>query len=628
MNKGDENKTYIPNQEIVLTKPLADDLAYAQAFDDLNTAISLCEHAESVTLLLSTCRNAYLTLNALFAELTFILGGENGPSFIWKCADFLAKGNFSGARGELNKIQRILVQFEKKEEVWAKRESLRNEFFSVLSTMKQLARDRVERIILKSKSSDRPAKYAPSYIWDEKLYKFDIMDRPSIADRYRVVREVATLLRSSIRACRAFCLYILESRQQQQSLIMDDDEIQTVTWASVINELENAAKYLGCVVQKSEDGGLRISAFSEEKAIVEVSSSGALKEESIKILATLYSEIVNLCSKKTYDLLCSYFKPNVAAPPMPRPFIIDLSSSEVSGQKSDSRIELEIVTPGTPVDPPKDIVVAIAHFPVVQSLYSSQFRYDDNPKVAELGSYAIRLIKLAASKGAKVVVFPEYAIPRSRITEIEKVSRENDIILIAGLEGQWLNSCLVNEAIVVLPCTEKVFFQRKQKPSGYEEDRIAFLGDGRMVLFRNTSIGSFAIIICSDYLEVDVHQAFTNANNHPDFIFIPAYNPYPDLFEHLAIGDAVRLYTNIVIANTYCKESECSSLGSEVYVPRRSSPRVNGVLHRLVDVPDERYGVVTYTVSIDAIAGLHRRHPNTGFYSPPEAMRPRSSSGG
>jgi len=68
-------------------------LEFAASWIALNRLITKCKGQERATLLLSTCRNAYMTANALFTELQVILGDGNQQFSLRAGAELLIKGS-------------------------------------------------------------------------------------------------------------------------------------------------------------------------------------------------------------------------------------------------------------------------------------------------------------------------------------------------------------------------------------------------------------------------------------------------------------------------------------------------------------------------------------------------------
>jgi Predicted amidohydrolase len=611
MNKG--IALYVPKDEHVISNPEKDDTDYAQALIDLNDVLEKCEHAENVALFLSTCRNAFLTLNALFAELSLVLASNEGLSHPLKAADYLTKNKIGFAQNELDNALRIIAQFDKKKIIWNDRDKCWADFQKACTSLNRLAQDRIHRLITKNKTRNN----RNGYSWSEKLYEIDRADKPILAGKFNDIEQIASMLKMVLGAGKRFCLFVsYDDSPQQLSFLGSQVRQEQIAWAKVSNAIFEAAQSTNFHVS-TNDGNIIVRKDDVTDPVLSFSSTHNPDASQLPEISKGISKIITVAAYKAYNDLCVSFKPNIAQTPMPQPFLIDLTSYDRDENNRKSTLSMNIIKNGIPKDPPKIVTIAVADFPIPKDSYTGQFHF--NPEcLVGLDGIAEELIKLAASKKADAIVFPEYAIPRRALNQVKIVARDNNIILIAGLEADWIQNKLVNEVAIIFPNTDEIYYQRKQKPSVYEDDE--FFSDGKILLFKNTSIGDFGITICSDFLENAVQSVFTDPVNHPDFLFIPAYNPHPMLFKHIAIADSVRLYTNVIIANTECANGTCNNNGTCAIAPMRE-PEISGEYHQL-NTGRKKFGITLFKMSIDALACRHRPKPETGYISPPASTKP------
>lgn len=620
MSMAEDKKKYIPREGVTPEAPQKQDMEYAQALKDLYEVINKCQHSDNVALLLSTCRNAFLTLNSLFAELSFAIGSGDTPSPLWKGTDYLSNSKFSNARGKFQEVQRILSQFGKKEYVWKCRNELYAEFKASAMSLDMLKRDRILKYISNSKSFDSRTKR----MWDRKLYDVDLRERSNIADRFADVQRAYSFIYKAVRVGRLLCLFASGHAPKQQIMFEDEFEKKKIEWSDVVEALLQAVEIVRFIIEKNEHNGkVTVSSDGIHEELFSFPTEGIPGIEELNTIATGVATIITEAANQAYSVLCKAFEPNVAASPMPKPFLIDLTPYQVKGTETACEFRLEVVTQGSPFNSKEEVDIAMAHFPIPKRLYNGHFQFSEDASAIELGESALKLVSLASSRGAQAILFPEYSLPHCMIDKITTKAREANLILVGGLEGRWLEGNLVNEAIVVLPCTEEVYYQRKQKPSVYEEERYAFYFDGDLKLFNNTDLGNFAVVICSDYLEKDILNKIINTPHHPNFVLVPACNPFPDLFRHAAIADSVRMYTNVVIANTFNDGDECSAKGTYAVSPKRKMEAEEGVFHSLPG-DDNGYGIAIARLSIGAIRCRHRPKPAPGYFSPPYSVRPQN----
>lgn len=618
MSGSDQHTTYVIDPAI---SPPESDSNYAQSFKDLEDAIARCSQSDNVALLLSTCRNAYLTLNALFVEMTLAVGGGETVLPINRAADFLRNGNFPNALRDIGKAREVLKQFRTKEEVWERREELWNAFETALSQVAQPGQNQLRRVIRKSKSSNTHT----GQTWNSALYDIDRSDRLELAESFSIVRQAHELIEAATHAVFLLCTFDAQLGAQekpcQQTLFHEKGrEEKGRTWEEVYEAIIRLVDLLQFIISpaSADDGVVTVSRDGLGTDLFVLSRDNNISRAGLRGISQGVSNAVTTATKKAYSLLCQ-FQPNIAKPPMPDPFVIDLTPERIAPGVALKKLCLVPIGFGTPSDPPNDVTLAIAHFPVPATKYSDHHRFTDDGVRNQLTEIALRLIRLAATHKSALIIFPEYAIPRSALEKLADEARNENIVLVAGLEGKWIEHQLVNEAAVVLPHLKAIQYQRKQKPSVYEVKESAFLSDGEMKLFNSLQVGSFGVVICSDFLEMDVMSTICDPREHPDFILVPAYNPYTLLFERAAASDAVRFYTNVVVANTFCVNGECSSKGSLAVSPSRDMKIGCG---NRVNLPgDDTYGIGLVHMSRSAISGRQRGKPDEGFFAPPHTMR-------
>src|SRR5260370_21834738 len=91
--------------------PDKEDLDYALHFTDVARLLDASPQSERLTLRLSTCRNAYLTINALFVDLKEILGHGEMPSLLALSISYLRRGLLDRLEGVLNEIRLLTEDF-------------------------------------------------------------------------------------------------------------------------------------------------------------------------------------------------------------------------------------------------------------------------------------------------------------------------------------------------------------------------------------------------------------------------------------------------------------------------------------------------------------------------------------
>ena len=111
---------------VASAKPTRDDIEWASDFAALNALLNACgNNSERATLLLSTCRNPYLTINALFVDLQVLMGDARDLSDLRSGAELMMDGkNARQIRALFGRAMQTIHEFESKREVWEDRREI------------------------------------------------------------------------------------------------------------------------------------------------------------------------------------------------------------------------------------------------------------------------------------------------------------------------------------------------------------------------------------------------------------------------------------------------------------------------------------------------------------------------
>jgi HAD superfamily phosphoserine phosphatase-like hydrolase len=155
------------------------------------------------------------------------------------------------------------------------------------------------------------------------------------------------------------------------------------------------------------------------------------------------------------------------------------------------------------------------------------------PELKRVEAHNASVRQREPTKIIDVVVFPELSVPRGAVDELTKWSAENRIIVIAGTHyekfgDQWRSVCpVIIDGIV--------FETYKIVPSPFENPGISDEGlhPGPFIRkFRNSRIGNFCVLICSDYLDDRVRHEIIDSE--VDIIFVIACQK--DVQKHYALA--------------------------------------------------------------------------------------------
>ena len=605
---------YLPKDTSVPSSSTPEDQHYAQAFQDVAEVLRLSDDAERLTLLLSTCRNAYLTINALFRDLVEVLGHGAHPSLLSSALFLLKQGQYGRAHEPLDEAATALAIFAEKRAVWENRRALKATFDKTLAEKvdSPLVRDRVLQLTRNVRTSDGEH----GTTWDPRFYEFSQTESATLSESLAMLDETACVLTAIIAVARAIAALPVED-------MLFGSEIEA-QWPHLRGLLvQNAAALDLVLVPAAGDSTVAITwnLYGHIIEFPENPESGAagIPPGVAPLLAHLDTQL-----RAEYERLRITFRPNIGQPPLPPPFLIDLSepqSREIWWPAPEAKLHQlgREIPPTVRVALPL-IGIPLAYFNTTQDRYRDQYR----PEIERLARAAIQT---AGNRGADVVVFPECFLPRSSAQELADLAASLDLTLIGGLEGHLDGDALLqNEVLIRFPDHARLYQQSKQMESVYET-KLRVTGGVR--IFQGTRIGTFAVVVCSDALEWGVLSALAAVPTDLHFIFICAMNPHPELFKCLAVADAARLYCHVVIANNCTntrQPSEASGEGTLVCSPRRDScpsPSVPKFALGLPTIGGTAPEMVIHEVSVESL--LTSRRQRVGDFLPFPASRVRKA---
>ncbi|KAL8887211.1 MAG: hypothetical protein Q9215_005171, partial [Flavoplaca cf. flavocitrina] len=166
------------------------DVAYADRFAALAEAVDACAHAEDVVLLLSTCRNSWMTVNAQFKDLRIALGAGQGHDLISVALYELRRDGFETARSALGKAGAALAEVKGKGSVWGNREALMEEFEAAVEGLSLRDRRRLELLI---KRQEQPT-VSLSHASHASFLALDLREVPEAQPAVREIAKAAASL--------------------------------------------------------------------------------------------------------------------------------------------------------------------------------------------------------------------------------------------------------------------------------------------------------------------------------------------------------------------------------------------------------------------------------------------------
>jgi orotate phosphoribosyltransferase len=147
-------------------------------------------------------------------------------------------------------------------------------------------------------------------------------------------------------------------------------------------------------------------------------------------------------------------------------------------------------------------------------------------------------VERVADAGAQLLVLPELSIPLQAEDSLRRLSADRDIVIVGGTEYDEHRHNLGFVAI-----EGKAFKQPKLVRSRPEKD--VRLGDV-LHIFKETLIGNFAVLVCSDQFDLDLLAAL---QGQIDFLIVCARNHASELADNMALVDSYRFRCQVLYVN-------------------------------------------------------------------------------
>lgn len=545
----------IPTQKV----PDQDDLQYAQAFVDVARCIEHAQQSELLALRLSTCRNAYLTVNALFVDIQHILGHGKLPSPLSRALEHVRRHEASEADLLFDKVRSVIDTMQRKRLAWDTREALDAELEEYIRGLTKLEQDRLRGWLADVRTNSK------GHSWHARFYELGQEEPGHLRHLISELDGAQRIIEAVVDIGRSLCAAI-----RIEEVTLFSDSAPKYSWHDTLHLLRKHASHLDMVSTRrsSTDQEPLLGWTNESGQAVMLPDSTPAPDEAGQYYRLITTQLVSRVAA-LYDHLLDTFSPNEAVSKLPAPFRIDVTDRQLHQEATTKRFSVRVHD--FQHERPKIVRLALLACGVPLEYYDqSQLRYESDDRRREVARIADAALSTAAERGVNLVVFPECFLPMGHCDSLVRKASHSKIVLVAGEEGSpsVTDHHLINQAIVAIPGFDAPVRQLKSRRSVYEPP-LAARETNHLHVFDRTPIGSFAVLICSDFHELDLIAELESAPRLIDFLLVPSFNPRPDLFEAFAVADAARLYCHVVIANSFCTDPKnvSSDRGSLVCSP-------------------------------------------------------------
>ena len=619
---------YLPHSEPGAYYSKPEDTRLAEAFKLVGDLIEASKNKDEFQLFVSTCRNAYMTMNALFVDVREAMGHGRMPASLNQIVYALGHEQqpFATIQRHLERVNLALVQFDAKLVCWQNRQVHFAFLKEYLSGLPHSSGQRLQEMLFDDLERERQGS---GNGWPLEFVTISTDKHPHLTKYWKAIQAARNIIYASYRVARAILpvTQFYHLAKDTGDLPHEPHLFDTVNWP-LANEVWK--EHLQCwdqwtpFLQTSMDALAPICdpPINDLPAapMIDV-QEGAPKVESFSAIIKVFCDYLINCVDTTHLMLTRVFRPNIGEAPMPEVYKIDLRENDSTKARltSDTMALTEIKCEDSR---PAALVVAIPQFaPPSRFLDGTSYRYLKDEYRELIFSLAKKAIEQAAANKAQLIVFPELFFPEDKVAALLSLSDSHNIAIIGGQEGDWTsdrryqNSCSIR-----FPHQIHEHKQYKHRPSSLEPENLKSRG-GRVV-FVDSMLGTFAVILCSDYQYLDSVWVASSVKRPLDFIVVCSMNDHPDMWEAMAFADANRLMCHVVIANNYPDaNNEWSSKGSGVIGTGRSLETA-----RLVPMTGQNTACaihegVDFTISLFELKFTDivrsRRRPATGRTTPP-----------
>lgn len=602
-----------------------EDRKLADAFELVATLIEASGDTDEFQLYLSTCRNAFMAINAMFVDIREALGHGKRPSRISQVIYHLSHGISPVVAVEepLTRVKDSVVHFDLKQRCWKNRVKHQEFIEHHLGQLKHSQQSRLREILFSDLKQDRGA---AANEWPLEYVSISTEDPARLVTYWDTLRSA----RDIIDAFHQVAVAMVPVGRHYESLKSDEAKAATEPrlfglldgptanklWEQYLAERAEpllAIKRHWESLIKHRSSSVIIPLDFETHCPESAPSGEGFKEHFLELGQKLLA-----CLEAVHATLAEVFRPNVGYAPLPDVFKVDLREMNATTVRlSPETVPLSVVKMSC--SRPAKVVVAIPQFaPPWSLLDEARYQYKSQADRALVGNLAMTAIEVAARSGADIVVFPELFFPRDHLSGILSMADKHNIVIVGGEEATWDSSGVYRNSVVVrFPGKLTEHRQYKRCPSSFEP--AAIRGQGGQVVFEDSPVGTFSVLVCSDFQDPYSLMALYGAERPLDFLIVCSMNEHAELWQAMALADANRAYCHVIISNNHPQPKDgWSNNGSGVIRPGRSLPEAQLSPVSAEGHPCGETGrqLQTFHVTLGEVV-RDRVRPNSGYTTPP-----------
>lgn len=198
------------------------------------------------------------------------------------------------------------------------------------------------------------------------------------------------------------------------------------------------------------------------------------------------------------------------------------------------------------INPLRQVRIALCQIAIEPDQFAGPGRTLDTKAFSVLEARVIRTLSEIRDFRPQIVQFPECSIPSEMLHHLRKWSRDNDAIIIAGTHYEPDGDNFISKCPIIFPngnefACEKITISPLEKRPVPGQKVIP--GSVRY-MFRNSTIGNFMVLICSDLLDPDTAGSIEDLN--PDIVFVCSFQSdskrYHSVLSNLCINSKDGVY--------------------------------------------------------------------------------------